>query len=117
MKYLEKKADKVNIDLEVTNKTKQNNWQKVFTANKDSFNVQKFPMQSQVNSYTDGSKNGDHVGCNFVVYRGYKEIWPDSITMRQPEYCTVYQAEVAIHLAAQKAAHVLDDKDNYIKQH
>ena len=73
VKYLEKKADKVNIDLEVTNKTKENNWQKVFKVNKDSFNVQKFPMQSQVNSYTDGSKNEDHVGRNFGYIEGIRK--------------------------------------------
>ena len=62
----------------------------------------------------DGSKTEDHVSCGFVIYRGNKEISSDSI--RLPESCMVYQAEVmAIHLTAQEATHVLDDKDNYIK--
>ena len=62
----------------------------------------------------DGSNSENHVGCGFVIYRGYKEISADS--KRLPKYCKVYQLEVmAIHLAAQEAAHVLDDKDTYIK--
>ena len=62
-----------------------------YTLNLDSFLTQKYPIQSQINIYTDGSKTDDHVGCGFVIYRGTTEIASSSI--RLPEFCTVYQPQ------------------------
>ena len=114
IRYWEKKAMTYKMDLEGCDKTRLNIWDKEFTINEDSFKSKTFPIQSQVNIYTDGSKTTDHVGCGFVIYKGRYEISSNSV--RLPDYCTVYQAEVmAIHLAAIEATEVLDDTDVYIK--
>ena len=71
-------------------------------------------MQAQINIYTDVSKTEDHVGCGYVMYKGQTEIALHSI--RLPDYCTVYQAEImAIQLAATEACSVLTNRDTYIK--
>lgn len=113
IRYWEKKAEKYDMDLESSDKTRQCTWDKHFSINKASLLTQKLPIQSQINIYTDGSITGLHVGCGFVIYKGNHEMSSSSI--RLPEYCTVYQAEVmAINLAAQEAVHILGETDKKI---
>ena len=73
-----------------------------------------YPIQSQININTDGRKTKEHVGCGYAIYKGTKEISANSI--RLPEYCTVYQAEVmAIYLAASEGVCILQPTDKFIK--
>ena len=87
IKYWERKAVDYNMDLEGSDKTRLIIWNKEFTVNEDSFLSQTFPIQSQINIYTDGSKTADHVGCGFVIYKGQHEVSSNSI--RLPEYCSL----------------------------
>ena len=114
IRYWEKYAVTYDMDLEGSDKIRQTIWDRCYTVNSGSYSHTGYPIQSLINIYTDGSKTDDHVGCGFVIYRGNYEILSSSI--RLPEYCTVYQAEVmAIQLAAQEAQNILGPRDSYIK--
>ena len=114
IKYWEDKAVIYDLDLEGSDKTRCTIWDRNYKLNTGSFLTQGYPIQSQINIYTDGSKTDEHVGCGFVIYRGRTEISSSSI--RLPEYCTVYQAEVmAIQLASEEALIKLKPNDMYIK--
>ena len=114
IKYWEQLAVKYNLDLKGTDRTRRTIWEKNYTVNTDFFSCTNYPIQSQINIYTDGSKTDEHVGCGYVIYKGQVEIAADSI--RLPEYVTVYQAEVlAMKLAAEEAAEILTPNDLYIK--
>ena len=114
IKYWEEKAVLYDLDLEGTDKIRCTIWDRNFRINTDSFTSKGYPIQAQINIYTDGSKTNEHVGCGFVIYRGTTEISSNSI--RLPEHCTVYQAEVmAIQLASQEAITILEPSDKYIK--
>ena len=114
VRYWERKAIQYDLDLEGTDKTRQTIWDRGYTVNERSFLSAKYPIQSGINIYTDGSKTDAHVGSGSVIYRGTTEISSDSI--RLPDYCTVYQAEVmAIELAAKEALRLLKPHDIYIK--
>ena len=109
IKYWEKKEVLYNLDLEGTDKTRRTIWERNFTINPDSFTKPGYPIQAQINIYTDGSKTNEHIGCGFVIYRGTTEISSNSISL--PEYCTVYQA---IQLASKEALTMLEPSDKYI---
>ena len=102
IKYWEKKAVLYDLDLEGTDKKRGTIWDRTYMLNLGSLLTQRYPIQSQIRIYTDGSNTDEHVGCGFVIYRGTTEISSSSI--RLPEFCTVYQAEVmAIKLASEEA--------------
>ena len=112
--YWERKAKTMGIDLEDTDKRKQDSWEKLYTVNQDSFKNEGEPIPAQISIYTDGSKTEEHVGAGFVIYRQGNEIEINST--RLAEEITVYQAEVlAIKLAVDKFREIRNPEDRYIK--
>ena len=67
IKYWEKKANLYSLDLEGSDKTRQLVWQRNFKLNKESLTNRGFPIQTQINIYTDGSKTEEHVGCGYTI--------------------------------------------------
>ena len=102
------------IDLEGSDKRKQDIWEKQYKVNTDSFKIVGPPIHTQINIYTDGSKTNEHVGSGFVIYRGNLETETHSIRLLAEN--TVYQAEIfAIKCGAEKLLEVIGKNDKYIK--
>ena len=112
--YWAKKAEKMNIDITDTDKCNLHCWEKKFTVNEDSFNSTSYPIQGQINIYTDGSKTDEHVGSGYVIYKHEREI--ESNSTRLSTDITVFQAEVlAIKLAVSNYLCNKSINDRYIK--
>ena len=104
----------IDIDLEDSNRTRQSMWSKKYYVNTDSFNYTHYPIQAQVNIYTDGSKTDEHTGIGVSIFYSNTEIYTESIKI--PDYCTVYQSEaLAIKLVMQNSHAWLTPDMKYIK--
>ena len=99
-------------DLE-DRKRKQDSWERLYSANQDSFENAGEPILAQISIFTDGSKTEEHLGAGYVIYRLGNEIEVNST--RLAEEITVYQAEVlAIKLAVDKLLEIKITEDKYI---
>ena len=114
LKYWDMQSKLIDIDLDDSDRTRQSMWSKKYTVNTDSFKQTHYPIQAQINIYTDGSKTDEHTGIGVSVYHFNNEIYTESIKI--PDYCTVYQSEaLAIKLVMQNSHAWLNPDMKYIK--
>ena len=81
-------------------------WNKSFTVNRDSFDgSSKHRSLTQINIFTDGSKQNEQVGAGCVIYQNRVELYRHSV--RLPDSATVFQAEIAAVTTAARAIELL----------
>ena len=108
MKYWEQIAEKLDIDYENTDVCNEVIRGRLYKVKLESLKESKFPVHSELNVYTDGSKIDNRVGAAYSFLEVNKLVSEDKF--RLPDECTVFQAEIKVILEAAKK---LCSVDNY----
>ena len=112
--YWEHLAQTYGLDLDFCDSERRSIWDRNYQIDEASYRSTTYPIQSQINIYTDGSRTDEHTGAGFVIYTNNSEAEFDSV--RLPDYGTVFQGEMlAIKLAAERCYEKLAPGTKYIK--
>ena len=103
------------INTKHSDRCNQIKWSLGFRINRDSFNGDaKHRKPTQINVYTDGSRQNEQTGCGYAIYHGKRALTEGF--RRLPDHATVFQAEItAITQAAGHLQTITDPKPRYVK--
>ena len=109
IKFMEDLFSKTDVELEKLDSCLVSIENKLFSVNLDFDRSKSMkPIHSELNIYTDGSKDSGYVGAGFVFLEVNHPVLTDQF--RLPSVCTVFQAEV---LAIKEAAIALQKTGKY----